>query len=191
MPTLSEDRDAIRDLYARYCLYIDTGAADEWAATFTVDAEFLAGGDPLVGREALRAFASSLPTGTLHHMVLNETIDIEGDAAKYSLVRSRATLRVPSSRRGVLRTSSNGLTAHGGSLAGPSPLTPHKFHSRPQGGCFIVSGHEHTFTHDSSENSIGGCGGRYSVGTSWARAKALDLDDIRGSLAGFVHRTER
>jgi uncharacterized protein (TIGR02246 family) len=83
MPTSTEDRDAIRDLYARYCLYIDTGAADEWAATFTVDGEFLTGGDPLVGREALRAFASGLPTGTLHHMVLNEAIDVEGDAAKY------------------------------------------------------------------------------------------------------------
>jgi len=83
MPTHSEDRDAIRDLYAKYCLSIDTGATDEWAPTFTDNAEFLAGGDPLVGREALRAFASSIPSGTLHHMVLNEAIDVQGDAAEY------------------------------------------------------------------------------------------------------------
>jgi hypothetical protein len=95
MPTLTEDRDAIRDLYARYCLYIDTGAADEWVATFTVDAEFLTSGDPVVGREALRAFALSIPSGTLHHMVLNEAIDVEGDSADYRssvLVMSKGTI---------------------------------------------------------------------------------------------------
>ena len=82
VPTLAEDRDAIRDLFARYCLYIDTGAADEWAATFTEDGEFLrAGADPLTGREALKAFATSLSSSTLHHMVLNEIIDIDGDTA--------------------------------------------------------------------------------------------------------------
>jgi len=81
MPTLAEDRDAIRDLFARYCLYIDAGKAGEWAATFTDDGEFLAGGDPLVGRDALEAFAASIPSGTLHHMVLNEVIDIDGDRA--------------------------------------------------------------------------------------------------------------
>lgn len=82
--TATEDRDAIRDLYARYCWHIDTGAADEWADCFTDDGEFLVeGGEPLVGREALRAFAASLTTGGLHHMVLNEAIDIDGDAAAY------------------------------------------------------------------------------------------------------------
>jgi uncharacterized protein (TIGR02246 family) len=81
MPTLADDRDAVRDLFARYCLYIDTGAADEWAATFTDDGEFVVGDDPVVGREALRAFALSLPTGSMHHMVVNEAIDIDGDSA--------------------------------------------------------------------------------------------------------------
>lgn len=81
MPTLAEDRDAIRDLFARYCRYIDTGAVDEWAATFTENGEFLGAGEPLLGRVALRAFASQLPAGTLHHMVLNEAIDVVGDSA--------------------------------------------------------------------------------------------------------------
>jgi hypothetical protein len=82
MPTLAEDRDAIRDLFARYCLYVDTGAAGDWAATFTDDGEFLAGGDPVTGHAALKSFAASIPSGTLHHMVINEAIDIDGDIAR-------------------------------------------------------------------------------------------------------------
>lgn len=82
MTTITEDRDAIRDLYARYCYYIDSGHAEEWAATFTKDADFFTGiGDPLVGQEALRTFASSIPAGTLHHMVADAIIDVEGDRA--------------------------------------------------------------------------------------------------------------
>jgi uncharacterized protein (TIGR02246 family) len=81
MTSLAEDRDAIRDLFARYCLYVDSGAAQEWAATFTEDGVFVVGGDPMVGREALTAFAASLPAGALHHMVINEAIDVDGDTA--------------------------------------------------------------------------------------------------------------
>jgi uncharacterized protein (TIGR02246 family) len=82
MTNTAVDRDAIRDLYARYCWNVDTGAADDWADCFTEDGEFIVGvGDPLVGREALLAFARSLPSGVLHHMVMNEAIDVDGDAA--------------------------------------------------------------------------------------------------------------
>jgi uncharacterized protein (TIGR02246 family) len=81
MPTPAEDRDAIRDLFARYCLYVDTGAVEEWAATFTDDGEFMTGQDTLVGREALKSFAAALPAGMLHHMVMNQAIDVDGDAA--------------------------------------------------------------------------------------------------------------
>jgi uncharacterized protein (TIGR02246 family) len=81
MPSLAEDRDAIRDLFARYCLYVDTGADEEWAATFTEDGEFMTGQDTLVGREALKSFAASLPAGVLHHMTMNETIQVDGDTA--------------------------------------------------------------------------------------------------------------
>lgn len=80
--TLAEDRDAIRDLYARYCHDIDSGAAASWADAFTDDATFDAGfGEPLVGRDALLAFASGLAPGSVHHMVLNEAIDVDGDTA--------------------------------------------------------------------------------------------------------------
>ena len=81
MTTLAEDRDAIRDLYARYCHCVDGGAAEEWAQLFTDDGRFLTGGDPLVGREALRAFAAALPAGTMHHLVTDLAIDVEGDRA--------------------------------------------------------------------------------------------------------------
>jgi uncharacterized protein (TIGR02246 family) len=82
MPSLADDRDAIRDLYARYCLYVDSGAADEWAASFTDDGEFVVGDDPpMVGRQALTAFCASLPAGAMHHMVMNEAIDVDGDTA--------------------------------------------------------------------------------------------------------------
>jgi hypothetical protein len=81
MPTLNEDRDAIRDLFARYCLYVDSGATTEWASMFTDDGEFLVGDRTLVGQAALASFASSLTPGGLHHMVVNEAIDVEGDTA--------------------------------------------------------------------------------------------------------------
>jgi len=82
MATLAEDRDAIRDLHARYCSYIDSGAAEEWAALYTEDGEFEADeGKSIVGREALKAFASSLSAGSVHRMVTNHVIDVSGDEA--------------------------------------------------------------------------------------------------------------
>jgi uncharacterized protein (TIGR02246 family) len=88
MPSTSEDRDEIRDLFARYCLHIDAGEAAEWAALFTEDGVFDMGSEPLVGREALAVFAGSLGA-SMHHMVLNEVIDVDGDVAS-----SRASILV-------------------------------------------------------------------------------------------------
>lgn len=83
MATTSEDRDAIRDLYACYCLHIDTGTAEQWADLFTVQGEFGGLGDPIIGTEALTAFAAgSLGRGMgTHHLVTNEVIDVNGDEA--------------------------------------------------------------------------------------------------------------
>jgi 3-phenylpropionate/cinnamic acid dioxygenase small subunit len=80
MSTLSEDRDEIRQLLARYNHLIDSHDEEGWPALFTDDAVFDPGGDPLVGEEALRKFAASVPPG-LRHVVVNEVIDIEGDEA--------------------------------------------------------------------------------------------------------------
>ena len=96
MTSRVEDRDAIRDLYARYCWNIDSGAADAWADCFIEDGRFIVGGGhELAGREALRAFADSLANGSLHHMVMNEAIDVNGDTATYRssvLVLSNGTI---------------------------------------------------------------------------------------------------
>jgi uncharacterized protein (TIGR02246 family) len=82
MPTLLEDRDAIRDVMARYCLYIDAARGDEWASLFTEDATFdTRMGDPVVGRDALAAMCRMTPPGTMHHMFTNLVIDVDGDEA--------------------------------------------------------------------------------------------------------------
>lgn len=82
MPTLADDRDEIRDVLARYCLYIDTGAVDAWAELFTEDGVFAGVADtPMVGREALAKFAESIAPRGLHHVVSNEVIEVDGDKA--------------------------------------------------------------------------------------------------------------
>lgn len=80
VPTLTEDRDAIRDLLARMCLYRDTQASDSWVTLFTEDAELHVQRDPVVGRDALRAYAERALAG-MHHMLTNHVIDVDGDTA--------------------------------------------------------------------------------------------------------------
>ena len=79
--TLVEDRDAIRDLFARYAILMDEGAAEEWAATYTDDGVFEhVGGETLRGHDALAAMAASQPPG-IHHVLTNHAIDVSGDRA--------------------------------------------------------------------------------------------------------------
>ncbi|SEO77292.1 nuclear transport factor 2 family protein [Trujillonella endophytica] len=84
MPTLADDRDAIRDVYARYVLSLDTGAAAEFAALYTDDGVFVGGGtggEDVVGRPSLEAFAAALAPGSMHRLSLNHAIDVDGDTA--------------------------------------------------------------------------------------------------------------
>ena len=81
MATISEDRDEIRDLYARYCLYFDRGAAADWSAMYTEDGEFVGAGQHLVGRRALEDFLAELPTSTRHRITSNHVIDVDRDRA--------------------------------------------------------------------------------------------------------------
>ncbi len=82
VPTLHEDRSTILDLYARYALYLDTGAVKQWAALYTEDAEFISGGDHVVGRAALEEYARRLVPGSVQRMLLGHVIDVDGDTAR-------------------------------------------------------------------------------------------------------------
>jgi len=84
MPTLAEDRDAIRDLLSRYIATVDSNPliAEEWAGFYAEDGKFLQEGkDPIVGREALTAFAETLPSGGMRHIITDHIIDVDGDTA--------------------------------------------------------------------------------------------------------------
>jgi hypothetical protein len=79
--TLSEDREAIRDLYARYTLYLRIGAVDEWILLFTDDPEFTGGGPDIVGRSALEENGRVWATQPVHRMIGSHVIDVDGDTA--------------------------------------------------------------------------------------------------------------
>ena len=85
MSTVAEDRDAIRDLYARYASDIDAGAdrAEEWSRHYAEHGRFDPGGgmEPLVGRDALRDFCLTMPTSGVRHALANFVIDVDGDTA--------------------------------------------------------------------------------------------------------------
>jgi uncharacterized protein (TIGR02246 family) len=85
MPTTAEDRDAIRDLYARYANDVDAGSAraKEWAQHYAEDGVFDTGpgNDDIVGREALEAFCAQFPTSGIRHVLSNLVIDVDGDDA--------------------------------------------------------------------------------------------------------------
>ncbi|WP_456551390.1 nuclear transport factor 2 family protein [Blastococcus sp. SYSU D00813] len=84
VPTPAEDRDAIRDVYARYVSALDAGDAATFASLYTDDGVFVGGGtggDDVVGRDALEAFAAGLRPGSVHRLSLNHVIDVDGDTA--------------------------------------------------------------------------------------------------------------
>jgi uncharacterized protein (TIGR02246 family) len=84
VPSLADDRDAIRDVYARYVTALDNGEAATFAGLYTDDGVFVGGGtggDDVVGRDALEEFAAGLRPGSVHRLSLNHAIDVDGDAA--------------------------------------------------------------------------------------------------------------
>ena len=84
MPTITEDRDAIRDLLARYIATVDSNPLmpERWAAFYADDGEFhQLGRDPIVGQAALTAFAATLPAGGMRHMITDHIIEVDGDTA--------------------------------------------------------------------------------------------------------------
>jgi uncharacterized protein (TIGR02246 family) len=84
MPSLCEDRDALRDVAARYCHSFDRGDADGVAELFTEDGVFdpgFPGFEAVASREAIRAFGAGMTPGSVHHMVTDLAYDIDGDRA--------------------------------------------------------------------------------------------------------------
>ena len=101
--SLADDRDAIRDVYARYVTALDAGEAATFASLYTDDGVFVAGGtggDDVVGRAALEAFAAGLVPGSVHRLSLNHLIDVDGDTAvcRSSIVVLAGTAVVSSGR---------------------------------------------------------------------------------------------
>lgn len=87
MPDLAADRDAIRDLLARYTYNGDRGRMDELAACFAGDGVLEYPGNRAIGPAAI-AEALSGGTGTrnpaltfIRHHITNPLIEVKGDAA--------------------------------------------------------------------------------------------------------------
>ena len=93
----AKDRAEIEELMWRYTRALDTGDATTYAATYTVDGQFVAGGNATKGREALKKMVDALKEREgdakakgeparppLYHMELNHWIEfIDKDHARY------------------------------------------------------------------------------------------------------------
>jgi ketosteroid isomerase-like protein len=104
MSSVLEEKDAIRELIARYCFLFDLGRFDEWAETFAEDAVFeVQGMFKFEGRESIREFTKHVPKNAaglpgMKHCTLNHMIEVEGERATAScyllLVREGTPLHV-------------------------------------------------------------------------------------------------
>lgn len=78
------DRDAIREMYARYCFYVDEGRPDLFAAEFTEDGVlWLSDRGSYVGREEIEAHVARR-TGKTFHLIHNVAIDEVGADRAYA-----------------------------------------------------------------------------------------------------------
>ena len=81
-----EDKDAIRELLARYCFLLDGYRLAEFAALFTADGEWISRNGKAVGPEAIEKLLRDLvPEPALgsrrKHFTANIIIDLSGDSA--------------------------------------------------------------------------------------------------------------
>lgn len=81
--TAWEDVLAIRELTARYNHAIDSGRAEEWAATFTEDGVFEpSAGGRFEGREALAGFARAFAARfRVRHCTTDAVVEVDGNRA--------------------------------------------------------------------------------------------------------------
>jgi len=71
----------ISRLIIRFALLNDAADWDAVAATFTADGRFIrpAGGDPVVGREAIHASFASRPPRKSYHLITNIVVDVASE----------------------------------------------------------------------------------------------------------------
>ncbi len=87
MSSALEDKEAIRELVARYCHTIDAGRTEEWVACFTEDGVF---DSPILGRwegraklrEFTKHYAEWTGDATARHNVSNLLIELDGERAR-------------------------------------------------------------------------------------------------------------
>jgi hypothetical protein len=93
----AKDRAEIEELMWRYTRALDTGDGTAYAATYTVDGQFVAGGNATKGREALKKMVDALREGQaaaeakgeprrppLYHMTANSWLEfIDKDHARH------------------------------------------------------------------------------------------------------------
>ena len=93
MTSMLEEKDAIREVMARYCFALDDGRFDDMAALFSEDGTWQTFFGKATGRKAIAEFAAGLRAHrsvnprAIHH-VTNIVIALDGDTAK---VRSNWT----------------------------------------------------------------------------------------------------
>jgi 3-phenylpropionate/cinnamic acid dioxygenase small subunit len=81
-----EDREQIRELYARYAIYIDSSRFDDWVNCFTTDGTFES---PVLGKytgadelhKFTRQYHESWAGGGVRHMMVNVSFEVQGDTA--------------------------------------------------------------------------------------------------------------
>jgi uncharacterized protein (TIGR02246 family) len=87
MPSVVEEKDAIREVLAEYCFQLDDGRFDEMAALFTEDGTWETAFGKATGRQAIAELARSLrkpaaePRPRSVHLVTNIVIALDGDRA--------------------------------------------------------------------------------------------------------------
>jgi 3-phenylpropionate/cinnamic acid dioxygenase small subunit len=83
MPTVVEDKDAIRELMAEYCFRLDDGRYDDMAALFTEDGAWDTAFGKATGRAALaRDIRARADRPRAAHLVTNIVIALDGAHAR-------------------------------------------------------------------------------------------------------------
>jgi 3-phenylpropionate/cinnamic acid dioxygenase small subunit len=87
MPSVVEEKDAIREVLAEYCFRLDDSRFDEMAALFTEDGTWETAFGTATGRQAIAELARSLrarvaePRPRAVHLVTNIVIALDGERA--------------------------------------------------------------------------------------------------------------